>query len=174
MQPDVTGHGAVVLGVGPDRDALAWVEPGYPDPPVYHAVRHCWDHAYNGAGNWSFNTAYAARFGLGAFVTRLRGLAEAEAFVASGIPLIASVRVDPAGLAGAEYTSAGHLVVVTGFTDDGDVVVNDPAAKDPRTLRRVYQREQFDQAWAGGSGRIVYVVHAPTVALPRRPAEANW
>ena len=50
-------------GAGPDPAALAWVPAEYPDPSVYHAVRHCWDHAYDGAGNWSFNTAYAAGFG---------------------------------------------------------------------------------------------------------------
>jgi len=161
-------------GVGPDPDSLTWVEPGYPDRPVYHAVRHCWDHAYEGAGNWSFNVAYAARFGLDAFVTRLRGLDEAASFIDAGIPLIASLRVDPVELPGSEYTSAGHLMVLAGFTPNGDVVVNDPAAKDLGTLRRVYPRAQFDRAWAAGSGRIVYVVKPPDVPLPQRPIEPNW
>ena len=161
-------------GTGPDSDALAWVNPSYPDRSVYHAVRHCWDHAYDGAGNWSFNTAYAARFGLASFVTRLRDLTEAEAFIAAGIPLVASVRIDPAALAGADYASAGHLVVVSGFTTGGDVVVNDPAAWDPAKVRRVYRRGEFEHAWQHGSGGIVYVIHPPAVGLPRRPAEPNW
>lgn len=161
-------------GAGPDRASLAWVDSEYPDRSVYHAVRHCWDHAYHGAGNWSFNIAYAARFGVGAFVTRLHDLSEAEAFIAAGIPLVASVRVDPARLSGAEYTSPGHLVVLVGFTPEGDVVVNDPAAVDLSTLRRTYRRHEFDEAWRSGSGRIVYVLHPPTVALPRRSAEPNW
>jgi hypothetical protein len=150
------------------------VDPTYPDRTIYHAVRHCWDYAYDSAGNWSFNAAYAARFGLDSFVTRLRDLTEAEAFIAAGIPLVASVRVDPARLSGSEYDSPGHLVVLTGFTADGDVVVNDPAAKDLCTLRRVYRRREFDEAWRTGSGRIVYVLHPPEVALPRRSAEPNW
>jgi hypothetical protein len=165
-------------GAGPEPAALAWVRPDYPDRVVYHAVRHCWDHAYQGAGNWSFNTAYAARFGLHAFVTRLHDLAEAEAFIATGVPLVASMRVDPTRLSGAEYTSKGHLLVVVGFTPEGDVVVNDPAAVDLATLRRAYRREEFDEAWRTGSHRIVYVLHPPAVALPRSPvqnsAEANW
>ncbi|HEX6869595.1 MAG TPA: peptidase C39 family protein [Micromonosporaceae bacterium] len=161
-------------GRGPDPDAIAWVDPSYPDPAVYHAVRHCWDHAYSGAGNWSFNTAYAAGFGLRAFVTRLRGLAEAEQFIAAGIPLVASIQVDPTALAGADYASPGHLVVLAGFTEAGDAVVNDPGAIDPGTVRRVYRRDQFERAWLCGSGGVVYVIHPPPVALPRAAAEPNW
>jgi len=161
-------------GTGPDSAAISWVPCGYPDRPVYHAVRHCWDHAYRGAGNWSFNVAYAARFGLRSFVTRLRDLTEVEAFIAAGIPLVASLQVNPADLAGAEYTSRGHLMVVTGFTATGDVVVNDPAAKDLATLRRVYRRGEFERAWLAGSGGIVYIIHPPAATLPQRPADPNW
>jgi hypothetical protein len=168
---------SMVLGfwqAGPDPDAMAWVDPAYPDRAVYHAVRHTWDYAYQGAGNWSFNVAYAARFGLRGFVTRLRDLTEAETFIAAGIPLVASVVVDPRRLDGADYTSAGHLVVIAGFTADGDVIVHDPAAWDPNRVRRVYRRGQFEHAWQAGSGGIVYIIHTPAVALPPRSTYRNW
>jgi hypothetical protein len=161
-------------GVGPHPESLDWVDPSYPDRAVCHAVRHCWDYAYDGAGNWSFNTAYAAQFGLDAFVTRLHDLVEAEAFLTAGIPLIASIVVNPARLPGADYDSDGHLVVIAGFTAEGDVVCNDPAAQDLTTLRRVYPRSAFDAAWRDGSGRLVYVLHPPAVALPPQGDEANW
>jgi Peptidase_C39 like family len=172
--PTSTAMVLAYWGTGPDAGATAWVDPSYPDPSVCHAVRHCYDHAYGGAGNWSFNAAYAARFGLRTFVTRLRGLAEAETFVAAGIPLIASFVVDPVRLVGAEYRSAGHLAVVCGFTAAGDVVVNDPGAPDVSRVRRVYRRTDFEEAWQRGSAGLVYVMHPPTVSLPVRPAEANW
>lgn len=172
--PTSTAMVLAYWGTGPDAGATAWVDPSYPDPSVCHAVRHCYDHAYGGTGNWSFNTAYAARFGLRTFVTRLRDLVEAETFVAAGIPLVASIVVDPAWLAGADYHSDGHLAVVCGFTPRGDVVVNDPAASDPQGVRRVYPREAFEHAWRAGSDGLVYVMHPPAVALPVRPAEANW
>ncbi|MGE5830224.1 MAG: peptidase C39 family protein [Micromonosporaceae bacterium] len=172
--PTSTAMVLAYWGTGPDTGATAWVDPGYPDPSVCHAVRHCYDHAYGGAGNWSFNAAYAAGFGLRTFVTRLRDLTEAETFVAAGIPLIASFVVDPDRMAGAEYRSAGHLAVVCGFTRSGDVVVNDPAASDVDSVRRVYRRADFEAAWRQGSAGLVYVMHPPAVPLPVRPAEANW
>lgn len=172
--PTSTAMVLAYWGTGPDSRATAWVEPSYPDPSVYHAVRHCYDHAYGGTGNWSFNAAYAARFGLRTFVTRLRSLTEAETFVAAGIPLIASFVVDPVRLVGAEYRSAGHLAVLCGFTAAGDVVVNDPGAPDVSRVRRVYRRTDFEEAWQRGSAGLVYVMHPPAVPLPVRPAEANW
>jgi hypothetical protein len=65
-------------------------------------------------------------------------------------------------------------VVIAGFTDGGDVIVHDPGARDPASIRRVYRRDQFEHAWRAGSGGIVYVMHTPTVALPQRSAEPNW
>ncbi|MFF5070844.1 C39 family peptidase [Micromonospora olivasterospora] len=75
-------------GAGPTPDRYAWVTPAGPRPAVTHAARHCYDPAFGGAGNWAFNTPYAARHGVDAFVTRLRSLAEAGAFVAAGVPLV--------------------------------------------------------------------------------------
>jgi hypothetical protein len=68
-----------------------FVPAGHPAPWVDYAARKTYDAAYEGTGNWPFNTAYAAPLAGDAFVTRLRSLREAEAFVAAGIPLVASV-----------------------------------------------------------------------------------
>ena len=74
MQPDLDGDGDGVLGLGPSAADLAWIDPALADPCVDHAARFTFDAAYDGTGNWPFNTAYAAHFGLDAFVTRLRSL----------------------------------------------------------------------------------------------------
>lgn len=158
----------------PPAGECAWVDAGCVNPVVPHAVRGCFDYSYNGAGNWTFNTAYTTARGLTAFVTRLRSVSEAERFIAAGIPLVASVRVTATALAGAGYNSRGHLLVVTGTTDAGDVVVNDPAAATDAEVPRVYDRRQFEAAWLGGSGGVVYVIHPPDVALPPAPAQPNW
>lgn len=159
-------------GTGPTPDRYAWVKEG-PDRQVPYAAQHCFDHAY-GAGNWSFNAAYAAGFGLEAFVTRLRDLTEVEEFAAAGIPLVASLPVAPERLDGAGYRSDGHLMVLAGCTDDGYVMVNDPAAPTAADVPRRYRRDQFERAWLGGNGGLVYVIHPPSVPLPAARPDGNW
>jgi hypothetical protein len=117
------------------------------------------DPAY-GAGNWSFNTAATATLAGNAFVTRLHDLRDAERFLDAGLPLVASVAYPPAGLTGAPtHATDGHLLVIRGFTADGDVVANDPGAPSERSVRRTYDRGQLERAWLQGSGGLVYVIH---------------
>ncbi|MEU1398660.1 peptidase C39 family protein [Micromonospora zamorensis] len=161
-------------GAEPTPEHYAWVEPPGPRPVVVHAARHCYDHAYAGAGNWSFNTAYAGRYGVDAFVTRLRSLVEAEAFIAAGIPLIVSAAFRVDEVPGLGYDTAGHLMVLVGFTVDGDPVLNDPYAPDDDAVRRTVPRQRFEAVWQRGSGGVAYVLRPPSVPLPPPPAQANW
>lgn len=163
-------------GVGPDRDETAWVEHTDADPQVDFATREVFDYSYDGAGNWSFNTAYAATRGLVGFVTRLRSLGEAEAFIAAGIPLVLSVSFGRDELQGAGYATSGHLLVLVGFDTDGNPVINDPASHGVPSndeVRVTYRREEFERAWSA-SGRIAYVIRPGHVPLPPAPAEPNW
>ena len=165
-------------GRGPSPDDQAWVDPNYADPSVDFAARATYDTAYHGTGNWPFNTAYAARFGLDAFVTQLRSLTEAEQFIRAGIPLVASIASRPGELDGFLFSGGtnGHLVVIVGFDADGNPIVNDPAAWTNATVRRIYDRAQFEHVWLRGSGGTVYVIHPTDVALPPvlSGASANW
>ncbi|MFI7429478.1 peptidase C39 family protein [Micromonospora sp. NPDC049836] len=161
-------------GAGPTPDRYAWVDPPGHRPVVVHAARHCYDHAYAGAGNWAFNTAYAGRHGVDAFVTRLRGLAEAERFIAAGIPLIVSAAFTREQVPGLDYDTRGHLMVLVGFTAEGDPVLNDPYAPDDDGVRRTVPRAPFETAWQGGSGGIAYVIRPESVPLPPPPRQANW
>jgi hypothetical protein len=63
-------------------------------------------------------------------------------------------------------SSAGHLLVIVGFTATGDVVVNDPASPSRSGVRRTYDRAELEAAWLGGSGGTVYVIHDEAHALP--------
>jgi hypothetical protein len=159
----------------PPRRAYAWVADDHPQPWIDHAARSTYDHSYDGAGNWPFNTAYAATPAGGpTFVTRLRSLREAERLVAAGIPLVASVSFSAGELDGAPISStAGHLLVIRGFTSSGDVVVNDPAAQTNSGVRRTYDRGQFEDVWLPTSGGLVYVITDGDHPLPRSPA-SNW
>lgn len=159
----------------PSPKQYAWVNDSYRQPWVDYAARHTFAWGYDGTGDWPFNTAYAARFGLDAFVTRLRSLREAELFIDAGIPLVASIAFGPGELDGAPINaSSGHLLVIRGFTADGRVVVNDPAAATARTVRRVYKRGQFENAWVDSTGGVVYVIHPPARPLPNPSSHSNW
>jgi hypothetical protein len=163
---------------GPSATDLEWVDPPV-DAEVDFAARNVFDYAYQGAGNWPFNTAYAARFGLSSFITRLRSFTEAEELIAAGIPLIISVAFKKSELDGAGYGTNGHLMVVVGFDGRGDVVVNDPASHlipDNDQVRVTYRRDQLENAWLPKSGGTTYLIHPPQVALPPVlvDAEPNW
>ncbi len=160
---------------GPRPADYAHIE--HSDPWVNYAAAETFDWSYHACGNWSFNTAYAGRYGLVSFVTRLRSLTEAEQFIDVGVPLVASVTFSADELTGAGYGTAGHLLVICGFTADGDVIVNDPASHlDPSnaSVRTVYDRLEFEYIWLRPSGGIVYVTHPPHVPLPDRTPQANW
>lgn len=139
--------------------AHAFGPAGHPDPVVDWTARQTYDHGYDGTGNWAFNTAYAGTVLPSAYVTRLPDLRAAEAYVAAGTPLIVSVAFGAGQLTGAPISStAGHLMVLVGFTAEGDVVVNDPAASSNAGVRRTYDRAQFENVWLGGSGGVTYVL----------------
>nr|SBO94897.1 membrane protein [Nonomuraea gerenzanensis] len=162
-------------GREPAPEELAWVGDGDPAPAVDHAAAGTYDESYQGTGNWPFNVAYAGRFGLAGFVTRLRSAVELERFVRAGIPVITSQSFKVHELPGSCYSTSGHILVVTGFTTEGDIVVNDPAAPRDAEVRRVYPRAAFEHVWlrSSGSGGIAYVLHPPDVPLPLC-TDGNW
>jgi hypothetical protein len=145
----------------PPAGQYGWVPDGHPAPWVDEVARRVYDHGYDGAGNWAFNTAYAGGRVPEAHVTRLRSLRAAERYLADGVPLVISVAFGSDDLDNTPITSSnGHLLVVVGFQADGDVVVNDPAA-DPRQrerVRRVYDRAQLEKVWQQASDGLAYVI----------------
>ncbi|MFC4531864.1 C39 family peptidase [Sphaerisporangium dianthi] len=165
-------------GRWPSPRDTAWVDPADPDPEVDHAARYTYDHAYEGAGNWPFNTAYAGRYGMEGFVTRLRSLTEMERLIAAGVPVVTSQSFKKEELPGAGYSTNGHLMVIIGFTATGDVIANDPASPDDAAVRHVYPRANFENVWLRGSSSrgIVYVIHPPNRPLPPTTPglPANW
>ncbi|MFC9894237.1 C39 family peptidase [Nocardia sp. NPDC127579] len=158
---------------GPKPEDYAWVVPTT-DPVIDFAARNCYDYTYRGTGNWSFCTAYAGRWGVNAFVTRLRDLREAEEFIAAGIPLVMSIAFEPGEVPGLNYSTDGHLLVLVGFTADGDPVLNDPAAPTNDAVRKVAGRREFETHWQRFGVGGVYVIHPPSVPLPEPPEPANW
>ena len=120
-----------------------------------------------GTGNWSFNCAFAGKFpDMRAYVTRFSDISELEDWIAAGIPVIISAPfhlLQP----GRHDTGNGHLVVCIGFTETGDVVINDPATnlKKGQSVRHVYKRENVIRAWAK-SHNAVYLIYPVSAKIP--------
>ncbi|MFN7143010.1 MAG: C39 family peptidase [Myxococcota bacterium] len=129
------------------------------DVTVPIAADATWDHVYEGNGNWPFNVAYAASLGLRGEVGWFDSIDDLEPWIAAGSPVAISAAWDPGDVDEAPIDeTAGHLLVVTGFTASGDVAVNDPAASSDAAVDRVYDRRQIESAWLEGSGGIAYLL----------------
>ncbi|MHB1131473.1 MAG: C39 family peptidase [Chloroflexota bacterium] len=122
---------------------------------VYTAVR---DGGSGIFGNWPLNTAYAGELGFDAYVARLYSLDQLRAEIQAGHPVGLSIKYKAGELPGAALDStSGHLVVLRGFTPDGKAVLNDPAAPNLASVRRVVNAQHLESVWLR-SGGIAYVV----------------
>ncbi len=143
------------------------IDPGPCEPRVRAAVAGVWDWMYDGAGNWPFNTAYAASRGLDAYVARFTSLAQAEPWIASGVPVVMSIAWGKNELTGAPVgSSAGHLIVLVGFDSAGNPVVNDPAFPSDDTVRTTYLRSELESLWLANSGGTVYLIFPAGQVVP--------
>lgn len=134
----------------------------FPVPAVAAAV---FDPGWGGTGNWPFNTAFAgAQPGLFACVGRFNDLVDLERWVGNGLPVAASVSYAMLKGAASPARGDGHLVVVRGFTSEGDLAINDPGVRRTR-VQRVIPRADFDRAWAH-SRRTVYLVWPEGTSTP--------
>jgi len=132
------------------------------DHDVPEIVKEIYDSKWRGAGNWPFNMAYAGAFsGMRAYVTRFSDVSELEDWIASGLPVGLSVCYDR--LRGKGPGPNGHLVVCVGFTNDGDVVINDPGTS--KNVRKTFPRKNLIYAWAN-SRNAVYLIYPEDAQLP--------
>ncbi len=140
------------------------------EPRVRAAVAGVYDRVYDGNGNWPFNTAYAATAGLEAQVVRFTSMAEAERWVAAGVPVVLSYAWKQNSLTGAPIpTSDGHLAVLVGVDAAGNPIVNDPAAAADEEVQRTYLRSELEDLWVAQSGGTAYLIYPPDHSVPALP-----
>jgi hypothetical protein len=126
--------------------------------PTRQIAEACYDRRHDVYGNWARAVHVAFEQGVPGSVRRFGDWPEVAGLINRGRPVIASVRYGTGELPGAAVQeSRGHLVVVTGFAEDGRVWVNDPAFRCAEDGVRTYPGEAFAQAWFGGSG-VGYVL----------------
>ena len=126
-----------------------------------------YDASFAGTGNWPFNTAFAGSFpGMRSYVTRFEDIAEVEDWIAAGIPVILSARWDWLS-PGRPPDNDGHLIVCIGFTENGDVVINDPATRLDKgeSVRHIYKRADVIHSWTK-SRNAVYLVYPIDGKIP--------
>lgn len=159
-------------GRGPTQKQIDSLPPNKPfdhhgrkDGSVDWAAIHTYDKNYDGTGNWPFNAAYASHYGLNGEVRQYDSLVPLEYWVKRGVPTVVSIAWNNKSknpkmhLDGADIDSTGgHLMVVRGFTADGDVIANDPASPTNAAVKHVYKRQQFEYLWLHASAGVVYLI----------------
>jgi hypothetical protein len=130
---------------------------------VPEVAKSVYDSTYKGTGNWPCNTAFAGSFdGMRAYVSRLTDVSELERWIEVGVPIATSVSYNR--LKGKNTSGSGHLIVCVGFTEKGDIIVNDPGTR-LDNVRRTFSRDLFKQAWAD-SGNTVYIIYPEDAPIP--------
>jgi len=146
----------------------------------YHGVNHTtlenamaiYDPHFDLFGNWGRAVSRAGEVGLDAWLTRFRDWDAVKSEIANGNPVIASIFFERGEVRGFIYErTAGHLLVIRGFTPTGDVIVNDPASRD-KGNGAIYPAAEFARAWFDNGG-VGYVIHKPAApAIVRSPTTA--
>jgi len=142
---------------------------------VPNAARDTYDFTYQGTGNWPFNTAYAGRYELHAFVTRMYSMSQVEQWIKFGVPIVISIAYGRGQLLGSPIPSSdGHLLVIRGFGRNGDVITNDPAAASDATVQITYPRTILQTLWLNASNGTVYVIYPENWKTPLIDRLASW
>ncbi len=104
-------------------------------------------------GIWPRASQVAFESGVKSWIRRFRTMDQVAETLRSGRPIIASIRVKPGDLRGARYPdSSGHLIVITGLTTDGKVIVNDPYSAGPEGHEIQYFVEDIEKCWLDCGG----------------------
>ncbi|MDA7524753.1 peptidase C39 family protein [Verrucomicrobia bacterium] len=138
---------------------------------VLETANLVYDPGWPGTGNWAFNVAFAGgHLNMRAHVNRLNAIDELRSLIGAGVPVAASVSYDLLKGKSVKGNNDGHLVVVVGFDQSGDPMINDPAACPE--VRRTYPLEHFIKAWQS-SRQTVYIIYPSKIGLPDK-LEIHW
>jgi hypothetical protein len=125
--------------------------------PTLENAMAIYDPDYGIFGNWVRGTQRAGELGLDAWVDRFRSWEKVKETIATGQPIIASIKFREGTFpSNVMNSTSGHLIVIRGMTPEGDLIINDPASPD-RGNGIVYKADELAQAWfdVGGVGYII-------------------
>ena len=122
-------------------------------------ARITYDEYYKMFGLWwrAIQTAYT--FGLNGYVNYFESFKEVEYYLNLGIPVISCISYKKGELTGSKTeSSAGHVVVICGFDQNGDIICCDPAEPNEQIGRVVYKRNEYAKAWFSSAGGVGYIL----------------
>lgn len=129
------------------------------EAPVQAVAAAAFDAQHDIYGNWPRNTQAAFQLGAGGYITRFRDWPEVEARLHSGQPIIASIKTRPGELPNAPYAETdGHLIVIRGIDENGDLLVNDPAAPTAELGMLTYRRADLEHVWLRRCQGTAYII----------------
>lgn len=112
-------------------------------------------------GVWPRASQAAAKNGMVSWVDRFRSHEDVKRLIRKKIPVVASIRAGKNELPSSEYKSTnGHLILIRGFTPDGDYIVNDPYSQGPEGAEIVYGKDEIAKVWFDKGG-VGVVIHPP-------------
>jgi len=121
-------------------------------------IKKIYDEEYKIYGNWSHAVNTAVQYGLKGYLQRFRNWDEVKYQISQNQPVVASIKFKEGVLSNAPIPkSSGHIIVITGINDKGDIFVNDPAGKMKSTGMVVYKAKELAKAWFDHSG-VGYII----------------
>ncbi len=124
-------------------------------------AQYCYAEKHDHYGIWPNSIWAASKYDIKGIVTALSSYDELEIILNAKIPVIVTLTYKKGELTDAAVPeTSGHLMVVTGISDDG-IIVNDPGAKNASEVTRVYNKEEFGKAWLETKFGICYIFERP-------------
>ncbi|MCC6545982.1 C39 family peptidase [Candidatus Sumerlaeota bacterium] len=158
LPPEVSGSTC-----SPSSTSMVMAYAGADFPTLQNALR-IYDDEYGIFGVWSRATALPSEYGLDGWLTRFRNWDQVKTQIAKGQPVVASIRFGAGEFPSNPLkSSGGHLIVIRGFQQDGNIIVNDPAHKDVGN-GIVYNKDELAKAWFDKGG-VAYIIRKPGLGM---------
>lgn len=126
--------------------------------PTEVVADRMYDPAYKLYGNWWRAVQAAYSWGVPGYVERFGDWNAVKRYIAAGQPVIASIRINKGEMSHKpQRQSNGHLIVIVGFTENGDVLINDPVGETVEEGTAAYKREDMEKIWLGRGG-VAYIL----------------
>jgi hypothetical protein len=140
--------------------------------PTLENALAIYDGEYDLFGNWARAVERAGELGLDGWLERFRNWEQVKAQIATGQPVIASIAFRKGEFPSAVISRTnGHLIVIRGFTAEGDVIVNDPASRE-KGEGAVYKAGELGEAWFGHGG-VGYVIRGKNSEIRIQKSEGR-